>query len=116
MDVKVAEEVEARRVEMEGASDVVMRMLIGPDDGAPTFNMRMFEVAPGGHTPLHRHEWEHEVYILAGTGTLRGGDGDCQKPIAAGDCAFVPGEDLHQFANTGDSPLRFLCLVPRDSG
>ena len=114
MEVKTAEQVAARQVEMEGASDVVMRMLIGPDDGAPTFHMRMFDLAAGGHTPLHRHAWEHEVYIVAGAGTVRTEDGD--KAIAAGDCVFVPGDDLHQFANTGDGTLRFLCLVPKDSG
>jgi len=113
MNIKVAEKVTARRVQMDGAADVSMRMLIGPDDGAPNFNMRMFELAPGGHTPLHRHAWEHEVYILAGSGTLRTEDGD--RPIAAGNCVFVPCEDLHQFANTGGATLRFLCLVPSDS-
>ena len=113
MDIKVAEQVEAREVEMDGASRVRMRMLIGPDDGAPTFNMRMFEVAPGGHTPRHRHEWEHEVYVLAGEGTVRAGDGE--TPVAAGHCVFVPGGESHQFVNTGEATLRFLCLVPRDS-
>jgi len=113
MDIKVAEKVPARNVEMDGAADVCMRMLIGPDDGARNFNMRMFELGPGGHTPLHRHAWEHEVYVLTGTGTLRTEDGN--EAIAAGHCVLVPGEDLHQFANTGETTLRFLCLVPSDS-
>ena len=113
MDIKVAEKVASRSVRMDGAADVCMRMLIGPDDGARNFNMRMFDLAPGGYTPLHQHAWEHEVYILAGEGTLRTEDGD--RPVAAGNCVFVPGEDLHQFANTGEATLRFLCLVPSDS-
>ncbi|KKK74974.1 hypothetical protein LCGC14_2878390 [marine sediment metagenome] len=114
MKVKVAEEVAAKAVEMDGASGVTMRMLIGPDDNAPTVNMRMFDVAPGGHTPRHSHPWEHEVFILAGEGTLRTAEGD--QPLGAGNCLLVPGGDEHQFANTSDAPLRFLCLVPRDSG
>ena len=35
---------------MEGAEQVQMRMLIGPDDGARNFHMRHFEVGAGGHT------------------------------------------------------------------
>ena len=112
--VKVAGAVEARCVKVEGASDVTMRMLIGPDDEAPTFNMRLFEVAVGGHTPFHTHAWEHEVYVLAGEGLLRTTDGDVA--LSAGECVFVPGGEPHQFLNPGQATLRFLCLVPRDSG
>jgi quercetin dioxygenase-like cupin family protein len=114
MKIKLAEAVEANVVEMEGASGVTMRVLIGPDDGAPNFNMRLFEVAPGGHTPSHRHAWEHEVYVLGGQGVIRAPGGDAE--IAPAHCAFVPAEELHQFVNTGSDVLRFLCLVPGDSG
>ena len=111
MKVKAAQGVEAGAVEMEGASNVTMRMLIGPADGAPNFNMRMFEVAPGGHTPLHRHDWEHEVYVLDGAGSVRSAKGD--HPIAAGDCVFVPPGEQHQFRNAANETLKFLCLVPQ---
>ena len=112
MKIKVAEQVEAREVEMAGAADVKMRMLIGPDDGAPTFNMRMFDVAPGGHTPRHSHDWEHEVYVLAGEGVvLAGGE---ELAVTRGECLYVPPNEEHQFRNGGAAPLRFLCLVPKD--
>ena len=114
MQIKVAEEVEARLVEMDGAADVTMRMLIGPGDGAANFNMRMFEVAPGGHTPRHTHDWEHEVYVLAGAGTVCAAGAD--TPLAAGQCVYVPPNEEHQFLNAADRPLRFLCLVPQTSG
>ena len=51
MEIKFAEDVEATPVEMDDAEGVRMRMLIGPQEDAPNFNMRMFEVNPGGHTP-----------------------------------------------------------------
>ncbi|MCD6365427.1 MAG: cupin domain-containing protein [Planctomycetes bacterium] len=111
MKVQKADDVVARAVNVEGARNVTIRVLIGPDDGAPTFNMRQFTLAPGGCTPRHQHEWEHEVYILAGEGTVLTPQGD--KPIAAGDCIFVPGDELHRFTNTADGELKFLCLVPR---
>ena len=114
MQIKLADEVAAKAVEAEGASRVTMRVLIGPDDGAPNFNMRLFEVAPGGHTPSHQHEWEHEVYVLAGQGVVQTPAG--QHAVAAGQCVFVPANETHQFRNAGDDALRFLCLVPSRSG
>jgi quercetin dioxygenase-like cupin family protein len=111
MEIKVAEAVEAQPVEMEGARGVTMRMLIGPEQEAPNFHMRLFTVEPEGHTPQHAHPWEHEVYVLAGEGAVRTSDGDL--PVKAGDCVYVsPGED-HSFANAGLTPLQFLCMVPK---
>jgi quercetin dioxygenase-like cupin family protein len=112
--VKHADSVEAVPVQMEGAENVSLRMLVGESEGAPTFLMRQFDVAPGGHTPLHRHPWEHECYILAGRGVLHTGEED--RPFQAGDCLFIAGRELHQFHNTADELLQFLCLVPKTSG
>ena len=97
-------------VEVEGAQGVAIRALISKGDGAPTFAMRMFEVEPGGHTPLHRHPHEHEVFVLQGTGVLV--HEGREHPLAPEVVVFVPGGDEHRFQNTGQSPLRFLCLVP----
>jgi len=113
MKIQAAETVEAKPVRIDGAAEVTMRLLIGPAQDAPTFNMRLFEVAPGGHTPCHSHDWEHEVYVLGGAGEVRSPDG--QVPIAASDCVLIPPNEEHQFVNTGDETLKFLCLVPRDS-
>ena len=63
MLIKKIDEVKAKAVEMEGAKDVTVRVLFGPADGAPTFAMRVFEVAGGGHTPYHEHPFEHEVNV-----------------------------------------------------
>jgi quercetin dioxygenase-like cupin family protein len=103
--------VAANDVEMEGAHRVRMRLLIGECDGAPNFVMRQFEVAPGGYTPKHEHNYEHQVFVLDGTGVVL--DGEKERPLKAGDCVFVAANELHQFRNTGYQPLRFLCLIPR---
>jgi len=92
----------ARRVEK--------RLLIGPGQGAPGFAMRRFTIAAGGHTPRHSHPWEHEVYVLAGRGEARSPNGS--TPVGPGDFVFVPPGDEHQFANPGDAPFEFLCIVP----
>jgi len=110
MKVVKSKDVEKLKVEMDGAKDVEIRWLISKDDGAPNFAMRMFEVQPGGYTPLHTHPHEHEVYILEGKGIFV-----CEgTEYAFGPehAIFAPPAKEHQFKNTGDSVLRFLCLIP----
>jgi quercetin dioxygenase-like cupin family protein len=110
MKVRSIEEHPRRDVHMEGATGVTMRMLVGPEDGAANFHMRHFEVAAGGHTPHHQHDYEHEILVLGGQGIARSEQGD--RPIAPGDVLYVPPNELHQFVNTGPAPLAFICLIP----
>jgi quercetin dioxygenase-like cupin family protein len=105
------EEVRQDEVKAEGAAGVKIRWVIAEEDGAPTFAMREFELAPGGHTPLHVHGWEHEVYVLAGEGVAVGEEGE--RPLAPGAAVFIPPGERHNVRNPGAGPLRFLCLVPR---
>jgi len=103
--------VEAVEVEEAGARDVRVRWLVSPEDGAPNFFMRRFELGPGGRTPLHSHPWEHEVYILEGEGVvLASGRESSFRP---GDAIYIPGGEEHRFAATGRRGAAFLCLVPR---
>jgi len=83
---------------------------VGQEDGAPNFAMRVIEVESGHATPYHQHEWEHEVFVLAGEGVVRRDDGE--SAIGEGCVVFVPGMEMHQFANRGTEPLRFICVVP----
>ena len=87
-----------------------MRVMVGKEDGAPNFAMRHFKVDPGGHTPRHSHDYEHQVVILKGRGEAF--DQGEHRPISEGDVLFVGADDEHQFLNTGEEPLEFLCLVP----
>jgi quercetin dioxygenase-like cupin family protein len=101
-------------VEAEGpdgyAPGVYLRPVISPADGAPHFTMRVFEVDPEGHTPFHQHAWEHEVFVLRGEGTLRSEQGNVD--LREGIVVFIPGGEKHQFLNTGDTVLQFLCVIP----
>jgi len=108
MEVKRAMTVEAAPV--EGARGTTVRWLWSAGDGAPTFALRLFEVQPGGASPFHHHDHEHEVYVLSGQARLRG---EAEEHwLEPGDTALVlPGEP-HQFVNAGPDALRFLCGVP----
>ena len=97
-------------IEVEGAAKVRKSGLVAATDGSPTVAMRMFELGEGGHTPWHAHDWEHVVYVLEGEGILKSESGDA--PFAAGDSVLVDPDEEHNFINTGDGPLRFICVVP----
>ncbi len=92
------------------ADGVKIRWLITEETGAPNFAMRQFTVTPGGSTPQHTHPWEHEAYILEGSGTIQGGEEVVE--FKAGAVVYVPPDELHQFKNTGDVEMKFLCMIP----
>jgi len=102
-------------MDMPGASQVTMRLMVCWDDGAPNFAMRLFEVQPGGHTPRHRHNYEHEILIMQGQAAVGTSEDDSQDTTAqAGDVLFIPANQTHQFRNTGPEVLKFMCLVPTE--
>ncbi len=86
------------------------KVVIGPNEGAPTFVMRVFDVPPGGASNDHSHDFEHEVLILKGQATLKG-DGPDQI-VTEGTAIFIPANERHQLVNTGKKTLQFMCCVP----
>ncbi len=92
------------------AQGVAARVLIGKQDGAPNFCMRAFEIAPGGHTPKHRHPWEHEMFIHAGEAEIYGNGR--WNWVKAGNVIFIPGQEEHQLKNSGQELVVVVCLVP----
>jgi len=114
MSVTSYKDIPAEAVE-QGARGVKIRWLITEAMGAEHFVMRHFEIEPSGYTPRHEHAWEHEVFILSGTGHVL--EGDAEQAFGPGDVIFVPPGERHQFRNTGRQPVALLCLIPsRDRG
>ncbi len=110
MKIEKSTDISIHPVVVDGAKDVKIRWLISKEDGAKNFAMRMFELQPGGFTPLHTHPHEHEVFIVEGCGTFI-----CEEKeyrFESEYVIFVPPNKEHRFKNTGDSILRFLCLIP----
>ena len=112
MKVVHFDEIDLEKVDAEGASKTNIRWLISQKDKAPNFAMRMFEIEPNGHTPLHSHNWEHEVFILEGEGLLVTDKGD--MAFKTWDVIYVDPKVSHQFKNTGETILRFLCMIPHE--
>ncbi len=93
--------------------NITKQILIGPDQGASNFVMRLFVLREGGHSPSHSHPWEHEVFVLTGRGRVKSQDGEI--PVEKGDFVYVPPMEKHQFLNTGPTPFEFLCIVPAEN-
>ncbi|MDL1860005.1 cupin domain-containing protein [Betaproteobacteria bacterium PRO7] len=105
--------VELLRYKDEGTApfrDITRQVLFAPPDQAS--ELRYFEIAPGGHSTLERHEHTHAVLILRGRGTVRLGDEI--HAIAERDLVTVDPLTWHQFHAAADSALGFLCLVSKE--
>jgi quercetin dioxygenase-like cupin family protein len=71
--------------------------------------LRYFEMEPGGHSTLERHEHVHAVTIFRGSGTcLVGGE---VREVTAPDLVFIPPMTWHQFRASNGEPFGFLCMV-----
>ena len=105
-----SKDVESQAVTKEGARETFKRLLVGEKDGPPNFQMRLFEVRPGGHSPYHSHAWEHETYIVSGRGSVRTEQGNVA--IEAGDVVFLKPGETHSFQADGGETLSFICCVP----
>jgi quercetin dioxygenase-like cupin family protein len=79
------------------------------DDPLLSCQLRYFEVAPGGHTTLERHEHAHAVLIEHGRGRCL--VSDRVYDVAKHDLVHVPPLTWHQFQADKNDPLGFLCMV-----
>lgn len=114
MLIRNVHEAEHKPVAIPEVKGATMSVMVGRGDEAPNFALRSFRIEPGGFTPRHSHDYEHEVFIVSGRGTvlLEG----AERPIKGGDVIYVPADEVHQFkaAPPGKSgePLKFLCIIP----
>jgi quercetin dioxygenase-like cupin family protein len=102
--------VDIQAYKQEGSApfrDVTRQTLF--DDATLDCQLRYFEVAPGGHTTLERHEHAHAVVIQRGAGRCL--IGDTIYDVAPFDLVHVPPHTWHQFRANADAPLGFLCMV-----
>lgn len=89
-----------RRKELSNATD------------AEQLGCSLYELDPGDRSwPYHYHTANEEaVYVLAGTGLLRGDDGE--YALREGEFVALPADESggHQIVNDGESVLRYLMV------
>lgn len=87
---------------------ITRQTLFSGDQSLPA-QLRYFEIAPGGHSTLERHEHLHSVMILRGRGAALV-EGSIEE-LAPHDLVEIPPMSWHQFRATQGEPFGFLCLV-----
>ncbi|WP_051324510.1 cupin domain-containing protein [Candidatus Solirubrobacter pratensis] len=83
--------------------------LVRAPEAGVSFEVRYFEIAPGGFSSLEKHEHVHVVVAARGSG--RALVGDTVVELAAMDIVETPPWAPHRWINTGDEPFGFLCTV-----
>ena len=88
---------------------VARATLVGAGGERTKFQVRYFEIAPGGFSSFEQHAHEHAVIVLRGRGEVQ--LGEAVHEIGTGDAVYVPPHEPHQFRNPGAEPFGFLCVV-----
>jgi quercetin dioxygenase-like cupin family protein len=92
-----------------GADGLTVRWVINASQGASKFAMRVFELDPGKGSAFHKHENEHETYVLAGSGELE--TPEEMVELKEGSVIFIPAQESHRFRNTGKDIMRFIDVI-----
>ena len=110
MKIQNYQDVPELKMESDKVKGVSGCVVIGKEDEANNFCMRVFTIEPGGFTPRHTHEWEHEVFVHSGKGQVyQNGE---WRDLVSGTVVFIPGGEEHQFMNAGAEDFVFICLIP----
>ena len=113
MKIVSLDKVEKKKVNMKDAVGAWKQLPLGSEDGVPVYSYRVFTVEPGGHTPYHRHPFEHMNYVIDGCGVIVSEKEEHE--IKKDSFALVLPDEIHQFKNTSkDGNLVIICAVPKE--
>lgn len=85
------------------------RTIAGPRDGLRGMEVWRQTIAPGEATPLHKHDCEEVVVILAGRGRLEV-EGKFQG-FERDSSLILPANIVHRIANDGAEPLELIGIL-----
>jgi len=94
--------------EMDMPGGARIRWLITHRDGAPTFSMRLISIAKGKNTPYHQHDYEHEIYVISGSGKVTIGENLFQAKQDS--FIFIPPNTYHGIV--AETDMKVICVVP----
>jgi len=92
-----------------GSEGLTVRWVINASQGATNFAMRVFELEPGKESSFHKHENEHEAFVLKGRGEIETDEGKAK--LKKGSALFIPAQENHRFRNTGKNVLCFIDVI-----
>jgi len=93
-----------------GATRVLMKQLAGREDGAKKTALHEIRIQKGGRTSVHRHNWQHQIFVTSGRGTLTLEGRETR--LKAGDVLVIARGEEHGFEQRGRAPFVFLTVTP----
>lgn len=90
-------------------SDVIRQTIIGNHGEKTDFELRYFEIKPGGYSSFETHRHEHVVIGIRGRGMARLNRRDVE--IGFLDVLYVAPNTAHKLYNPHDEPFGFFCIV-----
>ncbi len=83
--------------------------LVRSEEAGVSFEVRYFEIAPGGFSSLEKHEHVHVVFAARGAGQAL--IGDQVVDLNHLDLVETPPWAPHRWINPSDEPFGFICTV-----
>lgn len=83
--------------------------LFVPSAGEAGFDVRYFEIAPGGYTSLEKHAHIHFIIGVRGRGEVK--TGETWQTIMPNAIALIPPNCPHQLRNNHSEMFGFFCIV-----
>jgi ribulose-bisphosphate carboxylase large chain len=88
---------------------IIRQELIGKSGEKTSFDLRYFEIEPGGYSSFEKHVHEHVIIGVRGLGI-------CIKKrkkihVRPNDIAYVGPMEEHRMRNAGREPFGFFCIV-----
>lgn len=88
------------------------RELIGKQGEECRFDLRYFEIEPGGYSSLEQHQHSHVIIGTRGQGDVLLANKNYR--LSEDDVIYIQPNTAHQLRNLGDQPFGFYCIVDRD--
>jgi ribulose-bisphosphate carboxylase large chain len=86
--------------------------LIGKNGEQGDFDLRYFEISPGGFTSLEKHLHTHVIITVRGQGVLV--TDQHRNELKMMDVAYIQPLEIHQLRNETTEPFGFFCIVDRE--
>ncbi|MFP4680403.1 MAG: RuBisCO large subunit C-terminal-like domain-containing protein [Chitinispirillaceae bacterium] len=88
---------------------VLRSELVGRFGENTAFDLRYFEIEPGGFSSYEKHVHEHVIIGVRGRGVLLKGDRSLH--VNKFDVVYVAPLEAHQLRSEGEEPFGFFCIV-----
>ena len=92
-----------------GFTGITRTELLGKTGASTAFDLRYFEIEPGGYSSFEKHRHEHVIIGVRGNGILI--KNRKQIPIHPHDIGYIGPMEPHQLQNLTDRPFGFYCIV-----